>query len=102
MIKIFALLVCLAIPQVYAAQNSAPSQSLATESNSEEFLEPDQAFKLSLSAVDSQTLKANFTVAPGHYLYRQRISFKLNEGASASIANVNFPKGEIKKDPNFG
>lgn len=102
MIKIFALLVCLAIPQVYAAQNSVSSQSLATESNSEEFLEPDQAFKLSLSAVDSQTLKANFTVAPGHYLYRQRISFKLNEGASASIVDVNFPKGEIKKDPNFG
>ena len=102
MIKFFALLVCLAISQVYATQNSVPSQLLATESNSEEFLEPDQAFKLSLSAVDSQTLKANFTVAPGHYLYRQRISFKLNEGASASIANVNFPKGEIKKDPNFG
>ena len=90
------------IPQAYAAQSDTPAQSLATDNNNAEFLEPDQAFKLNLNAVDQQTLKANFIVAPGHYLYRQRISLKLKDGTSASIADVNFPKGEIKQDPNFG
>lgn len=102
MIKFFALLLCLAIPQVYAAQSVVSTQALATDNNSSEFLEPDQAFKLSLNAVDQQTLKASFTVAPGHYLYRQRITLKLKEGTSVTISEPDFPKGEIKQDPNFG
>lgn len=102
MIKPLALLFCLIISQAQAVESNMSAESLATDSNSSEFLEPDQAFKLSLNAVDQQTLKANFTVAPGHYLYRQRISLKLKEGASADITDVSFPKGEIKQDPNFG
>ena len=92
MLKVLSLLICLVIPQAHAAN----------ESNSSAFLEPDQAFKLSLVATDQKTLKASFTVAPGHYLYRKRISLKLKDGAAASIAGLEFPKGEIKQDPNFG
>lgn len=102
MLKLFPILFFLLIPQAQALQSDAVAQAVATESNSGDFLEPDQAFKLSLIAVDQKTLKASFTVAPGHYLYRQRISLKLAEGSSATLVDLRFPKGEIKQDPNFG
>ena len=38
-------------------------------------------------------------MAPGHYLYRDRIKFKSN---NAQIGEITFPKGDIKKDANFG
>lgn len=94
MLKLLTLLVGLMV---------SPTLTVAADaSNSGEFLEPDQAFKLDLAATDQKSLKASFTVASGHYLYRKRISLKLKDGAPASITGLEFPKGEIKQDPNFG
>ncbi|MFM9912675.1 MAG: protein-disulfide reductase DsbD [Methylophilaceae bacterium] len=82
--------------------SSADLSSVFSASSDEAFLSPDEAFKLNLQTLDAQTLIASFTVAPGHYLYQKRISFKLGEGAKSSISAVELPKGEIKDDPNFG
>ncbi|PWB48025.1 MAG: thiol:disulfide interchange protein [Nitrosomonadales bacterium] len=68
----------------------------------DEFLDPEQAFKLSVTAGDAQTLAADFTPAEGYYLYRERIKFTLKDAAGASIAKIELPKGETKTDPNFG
>ncbi len=68
----------------------------------DEFLEPDQAFKLAVTASDAQTLVASFTLAESYYLYRDRIKFTLKNPAGASIAKVELPQGETKSDPNFG
>ncbi|MDR2874915.1 MAG: protein-disulfide reductase DsbD [Methylobacillus sp.] len=65
-------------------------------------LTPDEAFRLQVEAVNTQTLIARFTVAPGYYLYRERIDFKLQETNASGIARVELPPGEIKQDPNFG
>lgn len=89
---------------------STASPALATESSSsvsknslfdseDQVLTPDQAFKLVLSAQDKNTIQASFTIATGHYLYRDRIKF---ESKNATIDRIDLPKGEIKKDPNFG
>lgn len=90
----------------HAAENSSSSSvsSLFTaEDSSENFLPPDEAFKLNLNAVDANTLQGDFTVVPGYYLYRQRIKFEIPKSdASAKIASVDLPNGEIKDDPNFG
>lgn len=86
------------------------SPALATESSSsvsknslfnseDQVLTPDQAFKLTISLQDKSTVQASFTIAPGHYLYRDRIKF---ESKNATIDRIDLPKGEIKKDPNFG
>lgn len=90
--------------QIAIANEVTVKELNADQTNSSEFLEPDQAFKLDISSEDSQTLKANFVIAPGHYLYRQRINFKLNEADKdvALITETSFPKGEMKQDPNFG
>ncbi|MDD5299019.1 MAG: protein-disulfide reductase DsbD [Gallionella sp.] len=65
------------------------------------FLPPDKAFGLQVTARDAHTLQANFSVTPGYYLYRNKVSFASKDG-SAKIAAVVLPKGEMKHDPNFG
>jgi thiol:disulfide interchange protein DsbD len=65
------------------------------------FLPADQAFGLSVHAVDQHTLIASFKITPGYYLYRDKISFSLANGKT-KIARVTLPKGEPKNDPNFG
>lgn len=65
------------------------------------FLPPDQAFVLQISARDADTLQADFTLAPGYYLYRDKIHFTVAAGA-AKITAIKLPEGELKQDPNFG
>ncbi|MDH4216661.1 MAG: protein-disulfide reductase DsbD, partial [Gallionella sp.] len=65
------------------------------------FLPPDQAFALKVTARDAHTLQANFTITPGYYLYRDKISFTTDD-KTVKIKSVDVPKGEIKNDPNFG
>ncbi|GBL45660.1 cytochrome c-type biogenesis protein DsbD, protein-disulfide reductase [Sulfuriferula multivorans] len=67
-----------------------------------QFLPPDEAFKLSLNAVDAQTLKASFTLAPDYYLYKDKIHFTVKSPAGVSVANIALPAGDIEQDPNFG
>lgn len=87
-----------ASPALAAESNSSSSKSSLFDSE-DQVLTPDQAFKLALSPQDNNTIQASFTIAPGHYLYRDRIKF---ESKNATIENIVLPKGEIKKDPNFG
>lgn len=63
------------------------------------FLPPDQAFALEVLVRDSHTLQANFKITPGYYLYRDKISFTTGD---TKISAVKLPKGELKRDPNFG
>ena len=88
--------------QAGTGQSSKSSSLIDGAASSDDFLKPEQAFKLSIQSRDMQTLLADFEVTPGYYLYRQRISFKLQEGSTSSIAAVELPKGEMKHDPNFG
>jgi thioredoxin:protein disulfide reductase len=72
------------------------------KNSDEDFLPPDQAFKLSVVAASSNLLQAQFTVVPGYYLYNQRIKFSIKDASQGTISAVDLPKGEIKVDPNFG
>lgn len=72
------------------------------QDNRAEFLDPDQAFKVQLSMQDARTVKAHFTVAPGHYVYRSRTGLKLDSPASATLSPAEFPPGDMKNDENFG
>ncbi|HSC80464.1 MAG TPA: protein-disulfide reductase DsbD [Chitinolyticbacter sp.] len=64
-----------------------------------ELLPPDQAFRVQLIQTGDRTLEAQFSVAPGYYLYRDRISFALQP---AQPLQAKLPDGEIKDDPSFG
>ncbi len=87
-----------ASPALAAESSSSLSKSSLFDSE-DQVLTPDQAFNLAISSQDKNTVQASFTIAPGHYLYRDRIKF---ESKDATIERIVLPKGEIKKDPNFG
>ncbi|MEW5943986.1 MAG: protein-disulfide reductase DsbD [Pseudomonadota bacterium] len=65
-------------------------------------LRPDQAFRLTVKARDDHTLVADFVVADGYYLYRDKIGFAVKAPLSIEIARTDLPAGETKDDPNFG
>lgn len=66
----------------------------------EQFLEPEAAFRLGVAAQDSTHLAVRFDVAPGYYLYRERIS-AVATPADALTAPVVLPRGRIKFDTSL-
>lgn len=62
------------------------------------FLQPDQAFRLTTSAVPGVAV-LTWKVADGYYLYRKRFQIEATAGA---IGTPEMPAGEVKNDPNFG
>jgi len=83
-------------------QSSLLDRLIPAAQDEQAFLEPDQAFKLTVTVQDAQTLRASFEITSGYYLYRDRIGFKLKEGSSSRIAAIELPQGDLKHDPNFG
>lgn len=65
------------------------------------FLPPDKAFGLEINVRDALTLQANYSVTPGYYLYRDKITFTTADN-EVKVTAVNLPKGEIKHDATFG
>lgn len=85
-----------------AETSSNPLKNMFVDEVSEDdFLSPDVAFQLNVTPTDAQTLRADFKVEPGYYLYKQRIQFKVQAPAGTE-ARAELPAGEMKNDPNFG
>lgn len=89
----------IALTSVQAAENSSTQKNSFVENEEETFLSPDQAFKLNIRAIDATTLNAEFTIAGGHYLYKDKIKF---ESSNNKIGELVLPKGDIKQDSHFG
>jgi thiol:disulfide interchange protein DsbD len=66
-----------------------------------QFLEPDQAFKVTVDPAGPDALVARFQIADRYYLYHDKFSFKL-DGEGVRLGTVTVPHGVIKDDPNFG
>ncbi|MDD2660397.1 MAG: protein-disulfide reductase DsbD [Methylococcales bacterium] len=67
----------------------------------EEFMPPDQAFRISAKAVTAGQLEISWDIADGYYLYRNKIQFKSKTEQIPTLTPV-FPEGETKHDENFG
>lgn len=93
----------LTLPLLHAGESSSVGRSAFIEETQEdEFLSPDVAFKLDLSVIDAENLNADFKTVPGYYLYKDRIKFVIKDANTGKIQAVHLPAGEIKDDPNFG
>ena len=64
----------------------------------DDFLDPEQAFKLTVKALDDKTLEASFEIAPGYYMYRER--FKA-DAEGATLGEPVIPAGHTKFDETF-
>ncbi len=62
------------------------------------FLEPERAFRFAARALDERTVDVEFKVAPGYYLYREKLAF---EAAGAVLGAVQLPPGKVKYDETF-
>ena len=95
------LLLCLLLSPLVQASNFLDSLPGLGGSKKPTFLPPDQVFQVQVVAQDAHTLQANFNIAQGYYLYRDRINFKAMDETAKFAAPV-FPEGDLKDDPNFG
>ena len=68
----------------------------------ERILEADQAFQLTVSAVDPLAVEARWLIAPGYYLYRDKFRLELRDARGVAIGATEIPPGELKDDPFFG
>jgi thiol:disulfide interchange protein DsbD len=67
--------------------------------HSQDFLDPDEAFKFSAGAPGAKTLEVRWQIADGYYLYRQKFKFELTGG---TLGAASYPAGKMKNDENFG
>ncbi len=83
----------------HAGNASSFSKNLFSNNTAEEeFLSPDAAFGLDIIQ-NSGKIDTSFRIAPGYYLYKERIKFVLSPSLDHT---VQLPDGDIKNDPNFG
>ncbi|AEI99924.1 Thiol:disulfide interchange protein dsbD [Nitrosomonas sp. Is79A3] len=71
------------------------------QSNPQELLPPDEAFKITVEVRDGNTLIANLTPAKDYYLYRDKITFEPKQPGMV-IEKVILPPGKMKEDQTFG
>ena len=64
------------------------------------FLDPEQAFRLSARPLDAQRIELHFEIAPGYYLYRDKIKASALP-AGIALGELQMPPGEVKYDENF-
>jgi thiol:disulfide interchange protein DsbD len=64
----------------------------------DQFLEPEKAFQFSARAADERHVEVRFQIAPGYYLYRERLSVAAPD---ASLGALTLPAGKVKFDETF-
>ena len=67
----------------------------------DEFLLPDQAFVISAQSSDGKSVRFNWDIADGYYLYQSKFRF-LSDTPDVEFGNVVLPDGVTKDDPIFG
>ena len=93
MTKRYPLLLALLLPTLLLAPFSIPAQ--------DELLEPDKAFQYSASAMDANTVRVQWNITDGYYMYRDRVSFS-TDTPGVSLGEPRMPAGKLKDDPYFG
>jgi thiol:disulfide interchange protein DsbD len=68
--------------------------------STDNLLEPEKAFRFSARTLDASSIEVRFDIAPGYYMYRERMRFAAEGGAR--LGTPEFPQGEKHKDEFFG
>ncbi len=79
----------------------ADSPPLLTGGSDDEFLPPDEAFKLSGEVTGPNTLLLSWDIAPDYYLYKAKIKVA-SDSDLVQLRAASLPKGEQKTDEYFG
>jgi thioredoxin:protein disulfide reductase len=84
------------------AAQAAPgsSNALAALADQPKFLPVDQVFHVSGTAAGPNTVRLDWTIRDGYYLYRSRLKVRAVNGVE--VGTLQLPGGLIKMDPYFG
>jgi thiol:disulfide interchange protein DsbD len=63
--------------------------------------EPEKAFALTVTALNSDTVQARWDIAEGYYLYRSKFRFS-SDTPGITLGEPSYPAGKIKHDEFFG
>ena len=84
-----------------AAEPSGAGRLLPQASGAEDFLPPDQAFRLTVRPDSPDRVRLSWAIAPGYYLYRSRLKFS-TATPKVTLGTVDLPAGDTKHDEYFG
>ena len=68
----------------------------------DDFLEPDVAFRVDAIADAPDRLRIRWDIEDGYYLYRDKITIRLDDGDTVSLLPFTLPEGKTKHDEFFG
>ncbi len=91
-----------------AATAAAPAsaldrlRSLGGDTGMPKILPPDEAFQVAATMPDAQTVKLDYVLTSGTYLYRDKLAYIVKSPADVKVARADTPAGDIKDDPSFG
>ena len=91
---LLSMLLALALPAMALDLSRKPH-------GADELLSAEQAFQLVSATRDADGVHFSWVIAPGYYLYRQRIAAEPVDGG-AKLAALVLPKGTAKHDEHFG
>jgi len=75
--------------------------ALALPVAGQDLLDASQAFRTSARRIGADVIEVRYDTAPGYYLYRDRLEFKL-QPESARLGAPKLPPGKVKEDEFFG
>ena len=76
--------------------------ALARAATAQQLLDPEQAFQFSARMVAGPAAEVRFVIAPGYYLYRDRLRFALEGSPQVSLGAPELPAALPHKDDFFG
>ena len=79
----------------------AASFLVATSVLAADLLDPSVAFRTAARLVKPGLIEVRYDTAPGYYLYRDRLEFRI-EPAGATLGKPQLPPGKVKEDEFFG
>jgi len=89
-----------ALPPVAAAAPAAAGAGRTCNNKPNDFLTADQAFQVAASAPAADTVRIDWQIADGCYLYRSRI--KVHTTSAVQLGTLALPQGKSQTDDYFG
>ena len=81
---------------------SSLGDKLGLKSQQEAFLDPEQAFVVTIDTPAPDRAVARWQIAEGYYLYRDKFAFALHDAEGVALGSYTFPPGVEKVDESFG
>ncbi len=105
-IKLPAAVVAAALPAANAATPLSSAlerlRSLGGDNDMPQLLPPDEAFQVTATMADAQSVKLDYAPTANTYLYRDKLAYTVKSPADIKISQADMPAGDIEDDPTFG